>query len=249
MAAASPTAATPGITAGTDWETALLEYIGAPTTPDNYRFLNAWALREHGPSYRTTLYANNPFFTTAGGSGSATVIGGSGKIPAHSFPLIPDSAFPGGRNTAGVPMYPDVATGVVATGATLQQYPTILSALRSGQPQNFAAQMSKELSTWSGSGYSGLPLSSAPAMPTGPAIEHPLESMPGGDASKGAVPGPTETAKGVASAVTGWVQDILDFLKQYAIRVAEVVGGGLLVVAGFFILTRGAVPPIVPIPV
>lgn len=156
---AAPTAL-PDVNKGTNWETALLDLLGAPATPDNYQFLNAWATREHGSSYPASLYANNPFFTTAGGGGTV------GPLAAGTYPTIP--------NTPGVASYPNVATGDLATALHIRsEYPGILAAIRSGKPEQYASnpQFQQELSTWSGSGYSGLSVGSSPSAPEGPATE------------------------------------------------------------------------------
>jgi hypothetical protein len=110
---------------GTSWSTALLELLGAPLTAANYQFLNAWATREHGHSYPASLFANNPFFTSAGGGGSAK------DFPVGEFPLIPGSAFSSGVNTAKIPEYPSLTIGVEATAETLQQSGSLLA--RSGR--------------------------------------------------------------------------------------------------------------------
>ena len=156
---------------GTTWSTALLELLGAPTTGQNYQFLNAWATREHGGSYPSSLYANNPFFTTAGGGGTV------GPIKAGTYPTIP--------NTPGVAAYPNVVTGDVVTAEHIAtEYPGILQALKSGNPEQYAgnAEFQKELSTWSGSGYSGLNVSGQPGLPEGPTTE---KALSGGQIASG----------------------------------------------------------------
>lgn len=47
---------------------------------------------------------------------------------------------------------------------------------------------------------------------------------------------------GPTSIVTGAISSVEGFLKEYAPRVAEVVGGALLILVSLFILTRGSIP-------
>lgn len=153
------------VPAGTNWATALFTLLHAPATPANYQFVNQWTIREHG---NLSMFANNPFFTTAGGSGTV------GPIKAHSYPLIPDSAFgPGRTNSAGVPSYPSLAVGVWITAYhMITEYPAIVSALKSGNPASAAQNpaFQQQLKTWSGGGYDGFATISAPAGPAGPSI-------------------------------------------------------------------------------
>ena len=146
--------------AGTSWSTLLLDLLGAPHTAANYKFLNNWTHAE-GP----TVFDNNPFFTTAGGSGTV------GAIKAGTFPLIPDSAFgPGRSNTAGIPAYPNIETGDFVTAYHIAaEYPAILAALKSGNP--FATNPTEihELNTW-GTGAGAVLTGSQPSTPTGPVI-------------------------------------------------------------------------------
>ena len=241
---------------GTTWSTALLELLGAPTTGQNYQFLNAWATREHGASYPSSLYANNPFFTTAGGGGTV------GPIKAGTYPTIP--------NTPGVASYPNVVTGDVVTAEHIAtQYPGILQALKSGNPEQYAgnAEFQKELSAWSGSGYSGLNVQGQPGLPEGPATEKALSGgqvagLPSGVTQAGigsalsklfnalgptgkySIPGilasaPSATSNALTSAGGNTVASWLGLPALPAnplVRGAEIVGGAVLILLGIIMI-------------
>lgn len=147
------------------WQTELLNLLKAPQTPDNYRFLNQWATREHNGGPALSDGSNNPFFTTAGGSGSA------GPIKAGTFPTW---------NSIGVAKYPNLETGVYANAAHITVgYPNILAALRSGNPASFASNQGfqADLTRWSGGGYSSFASIPAAAGPVGPTVNS--EKLPG----------------------------------------------------------------------
>lgn len=229
---------TEAVPAGTVWSTAILDLLNAPKTAQNYQFLNQWELREHGSL--TSIYANNPFFTTAGGAGTV------GPVKAGSYPLIPDSAFGGGRNTAGVPAYPDLATGVYINALHISsEYPAITAAIRSGNPASFQgnADFQKELTAWSGGGYSGFASINAPAAPVGPTIGSGVSSKLGVSAAginsaARHIPGVAQ-AEGVASAA-GDVGSFLSRLTDpsYLLRGLQVIAGGGLVLVGVVLLAR-----------
>jgi hypothetical protein len=102
---------------------ALLDALGAPNNDSTLGFLVAWMAREG------TSAANNPLATTEPAPG------------ATDF------------NSVGVKNYPDEATGVQATVATLEGgYPGIVGDLRAGDG-GAAGQEHAELSKWSGGGY------------------------------------------------------------------------------------------------
>lgn len=241
-------AARPGlqsVPAGAVWSTAILDLLNAPKTAQNYLFLNQWELREHGSL--TSIFANNPFFTTAGGSGTV------GPIKAGTYPLIPDSAFGGGKNTAGVPAYPDLATGVYANAYHIStQYPVIAAAIRSGNPASYAgnSDFQKELTSWSGGGYSGFASINAPAAPVGPTIGSGVSSaLPGSAGGLSGVAGDVNSAArhipGVAQVegVAGDVSSVGDFLGRvtnpsYILRGLQIAAGGVLVLVGTVLLAR-----------
>ena len=141
------------------WQTELLNLLKAPQTPDNYRFLNQWATREHNGGPAMSDGSNNPFFTTAGGSGSA------GPIKAGTFPTW---------NSVGVAKYPSLEVGVYANAAHITAgYPNILAALRSGNPASYASNQGfqADLTRWSGGGYSSFASIPAAAGPVGPTVD------------------------------------------------------------------------------
>lgn len=238
---------------GAVWSTALLALIRAPATPANYQFLNQWAIREHGSDQ--ALFANNPFFTTAGGRGSV------GVIKAGSYPLIPDSAFgPGRSNTAGVPAYPNIATGVWITAYHLtQQYPSIVAALRTGNPASQATNpgFQRELTSWSGGGYDGFQSIAAQAGPVGPTLDGSVRTNQppsgGGGSILGSIGGaisglPGDVAGGAnslirhvpgvaqAESVAGFIGKLTD--PSYLLRGLQILAGAALVGGGVFLLAR-----------
>src|SRR5256885_414099 len=94
--------AVPGIP---NWQARLLGMVGAPVTPANVKYLNAWARAEGGSA------SNNPFNTTQPGFSEA-----------------------GNYNSVGVKNYSNPQQGLAATAHTLENghYGNILSALRKG---------------------------------------------------------------------------------------------------------------------
>lgn len=110
--------------------TAVLTGLGAPVTQSNIQFIERWITREGGGG------ANNPLNTTQQMNGSTVLAG----------------------NSAGVQNYSNLDVGVQATVKTLLNgfYPNIVAALKAGTASEADAggQLSKDLSTWSGGGYS-----------------------------------------------------------------------------------------------
>ena len=102
--------ATPGVP---NWQAQILHAVGAPVTPANLTFLNAWARAEGGSA------SNNPFNTTQTGFGAT-----------------------GNYNSVGVKNYATPQGGIQATVNTLQngRYGNILGALRQGSNAMAAAQ-------------------------------------------------------------------------------------------------------------
>lgn len=88
-----------------NWQAKILAGLGAPATPENIKFLNAWAQAEGGSA------ANNPFNTTEPGHGTI-----------------------GNYNSVGVKQYGTPQGGIQATIDTLQngRYGAILNALHQG---------------------------------------------------------------------------------------------------------------------
>jgi len=113
----------------TTWAHAILAALGAPATQANLNSMIDWFNREGGGG------ENNPLNTTL------QTTGATGSI-----------------NSAGVKNYDTPADGVAATVKTLAGgYPAIVAALKAGTGlSNAGSQVSSELSTWSGGGYSSL---------------------------------------------------------------------------------------------
>lgn len=111
------------------WASEILQAIGAPATRANVSSMLAWFGHEGGGGQ------NNPLNTTLSTSGAT-----------------------GSINSVGVKNYGTVNQGVQATAQTLTGgYPAIVGALRAGGGlSNAGPQVSGELSTWSGGGYSSL---------------------------------------------------------------------------------------------
>ena len=120
--------ATPPSSAGkAAWIKSFLSALGAPQTAANVNSVSSWISHE---TPWPPVAANNPLNTTYS-------LGGATNY-----------------NSVGVKNYPDAATGLNATIATLQSgaYSDIVSLLRSGQ--GLCGHSLSGLSTWSGGGYS-----------------------------------------------------------------------------------------------
>lgn len=118
------------------WAEQVLDGLGAPHTPGNIAFLQAWQQREGGSSENTATY--NPLCTTMKGYGGVSI------------------------NKVGVKAYPSWEQGLAATVATLLLYPAITQALKSGAlGKNFrpTEQFAKEFMRWSGGAYSSINVS------------------------------------------------------------------------------------------
>lgn len=117
------------------WEEDFLNGIGAPITSENINFVNDWNAHEGNLAGASGLGINNPFNTTLAGFGGVSV------------------------NSAGVKSYPSLAEGIQATIQTLRSgaqygYNTIIQALQSGNPWNFAGPLQGPLGTWgTGGGF------------------------------------------------------------------------------------------------
>lgn len=249
--AAQAPAGTVTVPKGATWSTALLALLKAPPTPANYKFLNQWFLREHDAAeLNGAQYGNNPFFTTIGGSSSV------GQIKAGTFPRMPG-------NSAGVAMYPNEATGVWLNAYhMLYSYPSIVAALRTGNPASYQnnSHFQGELKAWSGGGYQGFATIQAPSGPVGATIETDLASnkAPGGPGGGllGKVAGALKdgilheplVAVGLAGPeavlkVVGGPMKLADFLGKltdphFILRGLQIVAGGVMVGAGVILLVR-----------
>src|SRR5215469_9890143 len=105
------------------WETDMLQAIGAPTSSNNVKKMDAWAACEGGVPY------NNPFFTTRNCCGGVSI------------------------NSVGVKRYPTMADGIEANrqAILLPFYTAIVSNLRGDGPaSSFAGAVGS--SPWGTSG-------------------------------------------------------------------------------------------------
>ena len=117
------------------WSRDFLAAIGAPSTPQNLAFMNAWIAKESG-SYPIS-YGWNPLNTTQSAPGSY-----------------------GGGAQGNIQFFPDYRTGLAANVKTITNglYGDLLSELRGGNPSTSAPY--RGLQTWgtgSLSGVSGSP--------------------------------------------------------------------------------------------
>lgn len=221
------------------WSTQLLRLLKAPETPANYRFLNAWATREHNGGPALSDGSNNPFFTTAGGSSTV------GPIKSGTFPYW---------NSIGVAKYPNLNVGVYANAVHIQSgYPSIAAALRSGNPAAFAnnAGFQRDLTRWSGSGYSTVMNVGGAAGPVGPTVDPSrmssdvVRGVGGGGSIVGDVnsvarhiPGvaQAEGAVSAAGSVAGFLGKLTD--PSYILRGLQILAGAGLVITGAGLLAR-----------
>jgi hypothetical protein len=115
----------------------LLTQMHLPVTDSNVNFLVGWEQAEN------TTAANNPLATT--------------------WPGVPGATAFNNLNGGGhVWNYPTPAAGVTATADTLNggNYPSIVSALQGGDAMNanLEGSLGNNLSTWSGGGYTTVPV-------------------------------------------------------------------------------------------
>jgi hypothetical protein len=119
------------------WGTTLLRRLGAPVTPDNLRFLDAWSRAEGGRA------RNNPFNTTQNMPGATSM------------------------NSVGVKNYTSPAQGLDATYKTLTngRYAPILTSLRAGRPATETARAVAATPWGTGSGVSRVLGDKGPSKP------------------------------------------------------------------------------------
>lgn len=106
------------------WERLILRGIGAPATPQNVRFLDAWQRAEGGGTANNANF--NPLNTTQGAAGAGSI------------------------NSVGVKSYRNAGQGIRATVQTLLNghYGDIVGGLRSGRDTAQQLASSRSLSTW-----------------------------------------------------------------------------------------------------
>jgi hypothetical protein len=116
-------------TNATQWADSILGAIGAPVSGSNVSTLTDWFAMEGGGG------SNNPLNTTLSAAGAT-----------------------GSINSSGVKNYGTPAQGIAATAQTLQGFPAIVAALKTGSGlvgiDN--ATVAAELKAWSGGGYSAI---------------------------------------------------------------------------------------------
>lgn len=125
---------TPASTSQTDWIKALFTALGVPQTQANITSMTNWINKESpwtDSAPDGALYTNNPLNTTQAASGATSI------------------------NSTGVKKYTTAAEGISATIITLQQYPLILAALRSGNGL-CGSGLAASFSQWSDGGYSSV---------------------------------------------------------------------------------------------
>jgi hypothetical protein len=124
----------PSGTSEQDWIEALLTSLNAPITQNNVNSIAAWISKEtswNAEAPDGALYTNNPLNTTQAESGATSI------------------------NSAGVKKYATAKIGIMATVATLLQYPAIVAALKTGNGL-CGSNLSASFSKWSGGGYSSV---------------------------------------------------------------------------------------------
>lgn len=106
------------------WERLILRGVGAPATPQNLRFLDAWQRAEGGGTANAANF--NPLNTTQGAAGAGSI------------------------NSVGVKSYRNAGQGIRATVQTLLNghYGDIVGGLRSGRASAQQLASSRSLSTW-----------------------------------------------------------------------------------------------------
>lgn len=200
--------------------TSVLQQVGAPPTKPNLDFLKAWSQVEN------TAAKNNPLATTQTAPGSV--------------------ALP--NNSSGVQQYPSAAIGATATAQTLQGYPNILAGLRTGNILALSFRnppgLVHDFIVWSGNAknpsrgqaYYVKIVRAAQGNPTGAGATD-IGSYDLGNAAHDA--GNAARDAGNATGLTS----LYDLLKKitdpaYILRGLEILGGGLLVLLGLYLLAR-----------
>lgn len=195
------------------WAYAVLNGIGAPTSPTNINTLWNWSIKESGrnPLSNGSIH-NNPLNTTQPAPGSVSA------------------------NSVGVQSFPDVSTGASATVQTLLNgyYPAIVSALRNSEPTSQWGSnptIISELGKW-GSGSNWLSWNNQ--APT-PSINFQNTSV-----VSSAVSGATNDVQSAINAALGPVGSaITNATSTFAEKLTYgglIAVGALLMLAGFGIL-------------
>jgi len=194
----------------------VLRAIGAPLTTTNRLLLAAWASAEG------TKAKFNPLATTQPAAG------------ASNF------------NSVGVKNYRSFQQGVQATATTLQNghYQGIVSALRRGDvaPNDVVNRYAREFDTW-GTGAGAVSsqvhsLTSGQGSALFPGVGKWLTSLPGGDLLFGGGPGNIQgdIASGGLAGLWKLIGNLLD--AHWWLRVLQLLAGGVLALAGLYLLAR-----------
>lgn len=209
----APTPAATG-TSLTDFVDALLQAIGAPVNAANRLLVAAWISAEG------TKARFNPLATTQSAPG------------ASNF------------NSVGVKNYPTFAAGVHATAQTLQngRYPGILSSLRSGTaaPNDVVNRYAREFNTW-GTGAGAVAsqlhgLQGGKSSALFPGVGKWLTSLPGGNALFGGGPANLQNSVMDFGRIGELIGNLVD--PHWWLRVLELLGGGVLVLTGLYLLAK-----------
>lgn len=197
--------------AWTGWEAAVLAAAKLPNTLANRTFLAVWH------TYEGSNAKNNPLNTTLKTSGSL-----------------------GSINSAGVQSYSSAQAGAQATASTLlnnSAYSGIVAGLKSGDIYAYSAKSStnvteivKGLSTWGSHNFAAVfqyeaPPSAAPGTEINQDHTNPATGQQVQSTTQGADP------FGIFGGLISWI-------KEYAIRTAEVIGGFFMLLVGLYLLAR-----------
>lgn len=203
-----------------NWETQVLQAIGAPLTAANAQFLDTWQRYEGGTA------ANNPLNTTQAYGGASNY------------------------NSVGVKNYPSSYAGTVATAQTLQngRYPGLLAALRSGNPTGYinssssaAARVVQDLRTWgTGNFATQVQMQALRGLYTNPPLspyDNPRVTIDP-KTGKTTTEQPPKFGGALGAGQTGF-----DFLSnlltaQNLLRAGQVLAGSVLVLLGVYLLAR-----------
>lgn len=237
------------MTAFQGWEAQTVAQLNAqgvkvPLTANVVKFLDQWQAAEGNGG------ANNPLNTTQTGFPS------SGTV----------------ADTPGVQNYTTPQAGAAATAATIKQYPSIVTALQSGNPYNpnYAPALTTSFYTWThgpnnmptgttaqfnnlSQAYQGIvtaanggkpPTGFEPAQPSAPGTFG-ISSSSG--LGIGRVVRAGKSVESSAQSVTGFLGDLTN--TSYLLRGLEVIGGAILAFAGLLLLARqiGFSAPSIPV--
>lgn len=203
------------------WEAAVLRAAKLPVTTANINFLDSWH------QYEGSAAHFNPLNVTGYQSGNINTYG-LGSI-----------------NSAGVQTYGSAQQGAAATAAFLNfpNYTHIHAALASGDPYHYYADtpgnqsnLISEIAKWGSKSFALVLQYEAPPI---------AKVGPGGVLGQGSSQfhtGTSSTGQNTNTTTTnstpGLFGGLIDWIKAYSIRTAEVVGGFFLLLVGLYLLAR-----------